>query len=78
MNKVRRAILTNVVIALSDLQDEVTSVRNDEEEAMENMPESLQGSERYEQMEEAVGVLDEANDLFDELADKLREIDGVG
>ncbi len=78
MNKARRAILARVCDALTDLQEEVSTVRSDEEEAMENMPESLQGSERYEQMEEAVGVLDDANDLFDELTDKLKEIDGVG
>ncbi len=78
MNKARRAILAKVCDSLADLQEEVSAVRNDEEEAMESMPESLQGSERYEQMEEAVGVLDDANDLFDELTDKLKEIDGVG
>ena len=48
---------------------EVSSARDEEEEAMENMPESLQGSD---------GVLNKAVDLFDELTDKLREIDGVG
>lgn len=78
MNKARRAILTKVCDSLVDLQEEVSGVRDEEEEAMENLPESLQGSERYEQMEEAVGVLDDANDLFDELMDKLQEIDGVG
>lgn len=78
MNKDRRTTLIKVCDSLTNLQDVVSFVRNGEEEAMENMPESLQGSERYEQMEEAVGVLDEANDLFDELMDKLQEIDGVG
>ncbi len=78
MNKARREILTRACDSLADLQEEVSTVRDDEEEAMENMPESLQGSERYEQMEGAVGVLEEANDLFDELMDKLKEIDGVG
>ncbi len=78
MNKARRAILDRVCNSLADLQEEVSTVRDEEEAAMENMPESLQGSERYEQMEETVGVLDEAGDLFDELMDKLKEIDGVG
>lgn len=78
MNKARRAILTKVCDSLVDLQEEVSGVRDEEEEAMENLPESLQGSERYEQMEEAAYVLEEANDLFDELMDKLKEIEGVG
>ncbi len=78
MNKARRAILTKVCDSLADLREEVSTVRDEEEGAMENMPESLQGSERYEQMEGAVGVLEEASDLFDELTDKLKEIDGVG
>lgn len=78
MNKARRAILTKVCDSLANLQEEVSAVRDEEEEAMENMPESLQGSERYEQMEEVAGVLEEANDLFDELTEKLKEIEGVG
>lgn len=78
MNKDRRTTLIKVCDSLMNLQDVVSFVRNVEEEAMENMPESLQGSERYEQMEEAVGVLEEANDLFDELTEKLKEIEGVG
>ncbi len=48
MNKARREILTRVCDSLADLQEEVSAVRDGEEEAMENMPESLQGSERYE------------------------------
>lgn len=78
MNKARRDALTRVCNSLGGLQEAVSAVRDEEEEAMENMPESLRGSERYEQMEEAAGVLEGANDLFDELIDKLQEIDGVG
>lgn len=78
MNKARRAILTKVCDSLSDLQEEVSAVMDEEEEAMENMPENMQSSDRHDDMEKAVGVLDEANDLFDELTEKLKEIEGVG
>jgi len=78
MNKTRRATLIKVCEALSDLQEEVSTVRDDEEEAMENMPENMQSSDRYDDMERAVGTLEEAGDLFDELMDKLKEVDGVG
>lgn len=78
MNKARRDALTRVCNSLEGLQEAVSAVRDEEEEAMENMPENLQSSDRHDDMEEAVGVLDEANDLFGELMDKLKEIDGVG
>ncbi len=78
MNKARRAILTGVCSSLEDLQETISSVRDDEMEAAGNMPESLQGSERYEQMEDTVDALDEAEGILGDLLDKLKEIDGVG
>ena len=78
MNKARRAILTKVCGSLVDLQEEVSTVHDGEEEAMENMPENMQSSDRHDDMEMAVGILEEANDMFDELMGKLKEIDGVG
>lgn len=42
------------------------SVKDEEEEYMENIPENLQSSERYEKAENAVDNLDSALDSLDE------------
>ena len=56
----------------------------DEQACLDNMPESLQDTERYETMQNAVDSLTDAYDTLDEFRDKpdevmasLREIDGV-
>lgn len=38
----------------------IEQVRDQESDAMDNIPENLQGSERYEKMENAVDKLDSA------------------
>lgn len=61
---------------LSGLKDELESLKGEEEEYKDNMPENLQGSERYEAAEAAVSALDEALDMIpdlDEVADKVEE-----
>lgn len=58
MNKDRRARLQELVEALACIQEE-------EQEAFDNMPESLQESERGEAMQEAIDAMDEAKDALD-------------
>ena len=41
------------------------------EEAFDNLPESLEGSDRYEMMEEAVGNLDDALSLVEDTIECL-------
>ena len=53
MNKIRRKALQEIFDKLSALSDELESIKEEEDESRENMPESLQGSERYEQSESA-------------------------
>ncbi len=55
MNKPRRKILEEILAKLED-------VKCDEEEAFENMPESIQYSERGERIEENVQCLEDALD----------------
>ena len=60
MNKLRRKALQEIFDKLSDLREEVESLMQEEEENRENMPENLQGSERYEQSETASYNMEEA------------------
>lgn len=76
MNKARRAAIQKVIDALTDLQATVELLRDEEEEARDNLPESLQGSERYEAMDEAYSNLELAISNIEEVAGNLEEAMG--
>lgn len=71
MNKLRRKALQDVFDKLSDLQEELTSIKDEEDESRDNMPESLQGSERYEQSETASYSIDEAIEYLSSACDSI-------
>ena len=54
---------------LSDIYDEVDCIRDDEECYMDNMPESLQCSDRGMDSEAAIDSLDEALGYLEEIMD---------
>lgn len=60
MNKIRRKALQEIHDKLTDLSAELEALKDEEDEYRENMPENLQGSERYEQSESASYSIDEA------------------
>ena len=71
MNRARRAELNKIINTLRELRESIDVVRYDEETAMENMPESLQESERYDAMSEAVDAMSDAYDCIEEAIDRL-------
>ena len=71
MNKARRAKLNAVINALTELKDDLEIIHDEEDEAMENMPESLQESDRYYAMEEACDNMSDAMDALDEAIESL-------
>ncbi len=71
MNKKRQIAISNVILsAKSKLEDLLI----EEEDAMENVPESLTETERYTRMEEAVDFLNDAIGQLDELYDTWIEL----
>lgn len=77
MNKERRNALKNAMSHLEKAIEIISDVRDEEQDSMDNMPENLQGSERYETMEMAVESLEEAIDKIEEAKDSVDEaIDG--
>ena len=53
MNNKRREKISDLMEELSTPKDRLETIREEEDDARDNMPESLQNSERYEQSEEA-------------------------
>ena len=79
MNKDRRKeiskaveLMNNASGMLEEAKDILDCALSDEQDYLDNMPENLQGSEKYEVAESAVENLEEAVDAFDEI------IDGIG
>ena len=74
MNKARRKWLEEVIAKLEEQKDELENIQSEEQEAYDNMPESLQYSERGEAVGEIAGDLESyASDLQD-VIDNLQEI----
>ena len=71
MNKARRAKLNQIINTLTDLKAELDDVFSDEETALDNMPESLQDTDRYCAMEEACDNMSDAIDSLDDAIDLL-------
>ena len=60
MNKSRRDLLRQALELLATAEEYVNSALDEEQGCLDNMPENLEGSERYERMELAVEKLEEA------------------
>lgn len=100
MNKARRKELNNITNTLEDIKDRIESalsdledlksslefVYGDEQDYLDNIPENLQGSERYDVAEEACSNLEDAIASIDSvldgvdtnnLADAISSIEGA-
>lgn len=71
MNKLRRKQLSDLMEKISALRDEVKSIMNEEEEYRDNIPENLQGSERYEKADASCDSLSEALDAMDSAVENI-------
>ena len=74
MNKVRRTQIQRVSDSISNIIAEIETIRDEEDEARESMPENLVDSERYETSEVASDTLQDTIDLLEESVERLSEI----
>lgn len=65
MNKLRRKQIADAIDLIEQAMEILEQVRDDEQEAFDNMPENLQGSERGEVMEEYIYTLESFLDELD-------------
>lgn len=66
MNKARRKALDEVISKIEEAKELLENLQAEEEEYRDNMPENLQGSERYEAADAAVDNMSSAVDALDE------------
>lgn len=73
MNNVRRKQLQQIIDRIEDLKSDLESIKEEEEEYRDNIPENLQGSERYEMADEACNNLDYAFDSLEDVVNYIEE-----
>ena len=86
MNKQRRRALGALIPQLEmmctlreEITDRLDTIMGEEQEALDNLPESLQESERGQQMQEYIDTMEEVLDAlqeidFDDLISSIEEI----
>ena len=81
MNNKRRKNIAEIISQLNSLSEKVENilsdieiVKDEEEECLENIPENLQESERYNQVEEAADNLNTAYDMCQDVFGNIEEI----
>lgn len=77
MNRKRRKRIMQLAEKLSEVRTSLESILKEEEDAFDNMPESLQESERGEQMQEYIETMEEAISNIEEMESNFKEIYNV-
>ena len=74
MNAQRRKRIQGIIDQIEDLKNDLESLMEEEQDCLDNMPESLQYSERGERMQSCIDTMDYANDNLGDAIDNLKEI----
>lgn len=74
MNNKRRKEISKIVATLEDAMERLSEVVDEEQSAFDNMPESIQGSDRGCNSEEAIGYL---SDALDSVQSALEYLDSL-
>ena len=71
MNKIRRKNLQSIIDQLEELKGSLEDLQAEEEEYCDNIPGSMQESERYEKADEACDNLSDAVDNLEEVISSI-------
>lgn len=71
MNKARRELLSKVELLLDQAAGFILRALDEEQNCLDNMPENLQDSEKYQKMETAVDNLESAVDSIAEAKESI-------
>lgn len=78
MNKQRRLELSKVLSMIEETKEILETLKEEEEESRDNIPENLQGSSRYEMADAACDNLDTAVSSLEEATEAITEAMGEG
>jgi hypothetical protein len=71
MNDQRRKVLVRAMALIEEAQSIIEKVKGAEEEAYENLPESMQTDEKGSKIQTAIDALSEANDACESAIDYI-------
>ena len=74
MNKDRRRRLGNAFDLMAKAEEIINSVMEEEQEALDNLPENLQDGERGEEMEEYIETLEEIIEYLQDAQTEIADI----
>lgn len=74
MNNKRRARLHNIINSIERISEQISFIADEELDSLENMPENLSDSERFERMEDNADKLNDAYVQLDSVAELIREV----
>lgn len=74
MNNARREKLKKVLVMLSEASNIIDQIYDQEQECMDNFPENLQSTDRYDNIEYAVDCLTEAAEKIGEAEECIQAI----
>lgn len=72
IGKILNKINERIMATTDEIQIDIDNIRTEELEVVENVPENLQGTERYEMAEQAVDYLNDAYDAFEDAVINLQ------
>jgi len=75
MNKARRKQIAQLLEQLENLKADLDSILEQEQDAFDNLPESLQEGERGQASQTAIESLETAQSAFEEIVDALNDIE---
>ena len=74
MNKARRKQIEEVISKLGDIRDEIQYISEDEMEAYDALPESLQDGERGQQIYDNANDIEYQSSMVDDVISELQDI----
>jgi hypothetical protein len=74
MNANRRKQIQDAIKRLEDIASEIDSIKNDEQDYYDNLPENFQNSEKGESSQSATDSLDNA---FNAVEESIQELESI-
>ena len=74
MNKERRKQLNRLLETLADAEQDLSAILEEEQNAFDNLPEGLQGSEMGVTMEEGISTLEDCVDSLQDIQSQIQEV----
>lgn len=71
MNKHGRDTLNSLIDRLRDIESEITSLKDDEQDKYDRMPESFQNGEKGNRLEAIISYLEDAESAVQEAIDNI-------